>query len=670
MGTPFNLIEASIDDILEALENGSTTAVELVGAYLARIGGYDRSGVRLNAVPILNPDVFAEAAASDERRRGGEAGPLEGVPFTVKDSYMVRGLTVAGGSPAFKDLVAQGDAFTVARIREAGGVLLGKTNMPPMADGGMQRGVYGRAESPYNTNYLAAAYASGSSNGSGVATAANLCAFGMGEETVSSGRSPASNNALCAYTPSRGVISIRGNWPLFPTRDVVVPHARTVADMLRVLDVIVADDECTTGDFWRDQEAVRLPMASDVRPASYGSLENPHALEGKRFGVPKMYLGKDPAFPIAVRPSILALWENARTRLESLGATVIEVGLPVVEKYEGDTPGGERLNALGIMPEPWMEMEFNELIAYGWDTFLRANNDPELNRLADVDHNQIFPTPPGALPDRYIEVEDYENRYRDVVRMAADGLGDVASLTGFSDALNALENMRKEHFEDWLTAEGLDGIVFPANADVALADADINVASADEAWKNGVFYSNGNYVLRHLGIPSVTVPMGTMDDTGMPVGLTFAGAAYADNSLLAYGYAFDSKASLRSAPGLAPALTSDTFTRATPAVFGVAGGHPAITVSAAIDPANYNEGARLLRVSGTVDAQARDAITLTVNGAPAVVRRAGGTWEASAMLPAEVVPAAVGGNPASSQALVVAHIVTADGLAAGAFAEI
>ena len=430
MGLPFSIYEASIDDVLRALDEGTVTAVELVAAHLARVGRFDRSSVRLNAMAVLNPNAFAEAAESDRRRRAGQAGSLEGVPFTVKDSYMVAGLTVAAGSPAFKDLVAQDDAFTVARIREAGGVLVGKTNMPPMADGGMQRGVYGRAESPYNTNYLAAAYASGSSNGSAVATAASMGVFGMGEETVSSGRSPASNNGLCAYTPSRGVISIRGNWPLFPTRDVVVPHTRSMNDMFRLLDVIVADDENTTGDFWRDQKAVALPAASDVRPGSYAELADPEALKGKRLGVPRMYLGKDADFPLAVRDSILELWDAARTRLESLGATVVEVDLPMIEKYEGNTPGGEQLAALGILPEGWMDIEFNEILAHGWDTFLRANNDPALNRLADVDHTQIFPAPAGSLPDRYEEVEDYENRYRDVVNMAAAGLPPVALPAG------------------------------------------------------------------------------------------------------------------------------------------------------------------------------------------------------------------------------------------------
>ena len=266
----FDVVEASIADLRRALEAGRRRRCELVDAYLARIDAYDRGGIRLNAVVVPNPDARAEARASDARRAAGRVlGPLDGIPYTAKDSYAVRGLTVAAGSPAFEHLVAQRDAFTIGRLRAGGAILLGLTNMPPMANGGMQRGVYGRAESPYNADFLTAAFASGSSNGSGTATAASFAAFGLGEETWSSGRAPATNNGLVAYTPSRGIISIRGNWPLVPTMDVVVPHTRSVADLLEVLDVVVAADVDTTGDFWRMQPWVPIPPVRELRPDSY-----------------------------------------------------------------------------------------------------------------------------------------------------------------------------------------------------------------------------------------------------------------------------------------------------------------------------------------------------------------------------------------------------------------
>ena len=559
----FDPIEASIAETLGALEAGQITAVELVEWCYDRASKIDQAGPKLNAIVVPNPNALAEAQASDARRAAGQAGPLEGVPFTVKDSYMVRGLTVASGSPAFKDLIAQWDAFSVEKLREAGAVLIGKTNMPPMADGGMQRGVYGRAESPYNPAYLAAAYASGSSNGSGVATASSLGVFGMGEETVSSGRSPASNNGLCAYTPSWGVLSIRGNWPLFPARDVVVPHTRSMSDMLRLLDVLVQDDPITRGDFWRNQSIVSLPKPSDHRPASYLQLEENASLAGKRFAVPRMYLGKDPAFPIKVRPSVLDLWRSAVERFESLGAEVIETDFPLIEQYEGDRPGQENVAALGVLPEGWMDTEFTDFLAFGWDDFLRANFErrdedlpaPSYASLAEVDPDQIFPTPPGTLPDRYEEVEDYPNRYRATVAYAAKGIPDPRLRSDFAAGLTALVKLRHDLFESWLDAQAFDGVIFPANGDVGAENAERDQVAADQAWSNGVFFSNGNYALRHLGIPTVTVAMGLMSDIGMPVGLTIAGRAYDDAALLGYATAFEADAeggtgSLRPVPKL------------------------------------------------------------------------------------------------------------------------
>ena len=300
--------EVSIAHLRAALESGQTTSVELVQAYLDRIQAYDSpdTPTALNAVVVRNEQAIKEAQASDARRAAGETlGPLDGIPYTAKDSYLVKGLTAASGSPAFAQLIAYRDAFTIERLRGAGAICLGKTNMPPMANGGMQRGVYGRAESPYNANYLTAPFASGSSNGAGTATAASFAAFGLAEETWSSGRGPASNNGLCAYTPSRGVISVRGNWPLTPTMDVVVPFARTMSDLLEVLDVVVAQDPDTRGDLWRLQPWVPIPPVASVRPASYLQLAvKSDSLAGKRFGVPRMYINADPEAGTAEKPGI------------------------------------------------------------------------------------------------------------------------------------------------------------------------------------------------------------------------------------------------------------------------------------------------------------------------------------------------------------------------------
>ncbi|UTH75165.1 amidase [Chromobacterium sp. IIBBL 290-4] len=561
--------ELSIAELRAALESGRSTAVELVKAYLARIEAYDgpATETRLNAVVVRNPDAIQEAEASDARRARGETlSPLDGIPYTAKDSYLVKGLTAASGSPAFKDLVAQHDAFTIARLRAAGAICLGKTNMPPMANGGMQRGCYGRAESPYNADYLTAPFASGSSNGAGTATAASFAAFGMAEETWSSGRGPASNNGLCAYTPSRGVISVRGNWPLTPTMDVVVPYARTMADLLEVLDVIVADDPISRGDLWRLQPWVEIPKASAVRPDSYsGLLAQPDMLKGKRFGIPRMYINKDelagtsetPGIGgptgqrIHTRASVIDLWEAARQALEAAGAEVIEVDFPLVSNCEGDRPGAPTVFNRGIVSPEFLNDELWELSGWAFDEFLRANGDPKLNKLADVDGPKIFPHDPGTLPNREGDLAAGMDEY---VNMAKRGLKSYEQIASVPDGLRGLEKTRKLDLEDWMDQLKLDAVLFPTVADVGPADADINPRSADIAWSNGIWVANGNLAIRHLGVPTVTVPMGVMADIGMPVGLTFAGRAYDDNTLLRFAGAFEATGNKRMIPPRTPPL--------------------------------------------------------------------------------------------------------------------
>nr|WP_244858903.1 amidase [Pseudomonas sp. B2021] len=563
--------EVSIAQLRAALEAGQTTAVELVQAYLARIDAYDgpQTATALNAVVVRNPDALKEAQASDARRAKGQTlGPLDGIPYTAKDSYLVKGLTAASGSPAFAKLVAQRDAFTIERLRAGGAICLGKTNMPPMANGGMQRGVYGRAESPYNADYLTAPFASGSSNGAGTATAASFAAFGLAEETWSSGRGPASNNGLCAYTPSRGVISVRGNWPLTPTMDVVVPYARTMADLLEVLDVVVAEDLDTRGDLWRLQPWVPIPSVASVRPASYAALAvSSESLAGKRFGVPRMYINADPEAGTSEKPGIggptgqkihtratvIELWQAARQALEAAGAEVIEVDFPLVSNCEGDRPGAPTVFTRGLVSKEFLHDELWELSAWAFDDFLRANGDPHLNRLADVDGPKIFPHDPGTLPNREDDLAAGMDEY---VRMAQRGITPWDQISTVPDGLRGLEQTRRLDLEDWMDTLGLDAVLFPTVADVGPADADVNEASADIAWSNGVWVANGNLAIRHLGVPTVTVPMGVMADIGMPVGLTFAGRAYDDSALLRFASAFEATGSKRMIPPRTPPLAA------------------------------------------------------------------------------------------------------------------
>lgn len=553
-----DVVEMSVAEMLDALESGLVTSVDLVCAYLNRIAYYDRTGQCLHAIAVLNPNCLDEAADSDRRRRAGAAGPLEGVPFTVKDSYKVKGMTVACGSPALADVVAGEDAATVAQLRAAGAVLLGKTNMPPMAAGGVQPGVYDYARSPYNPEFLTAAYGSGSSNGSGTAVAASFCGFGMAEETVSSGRSPASNNALVAYTPSRGVLSIRGNWPLRPTCDVVVPHTRSVEDLLILLDVLAVDDPIRTGDFWREQTRVALRGPEEVLPQPVHR-PRPSRLDGVRLGVPRMYIGEDrvPLDPPVITPSVRALWDRAFGDLRALGAEVVEVDFPVVSNYEQDRPSADGPAERGLVPPNWRALEGGTITAMALDQFLRENGDPALNSWADVDGDTVFPTddaPVAVWITRARGGFDWQRLAELVKQGLPESYDDVPDI---DHLLRGLEQARTADFEDWLTENGLDAVVFPAAGGVGRADLFSRTESREEAMRNGVVYSNGNRVLRHLGIPSVTVPMGVMGDIQMPVGLTFAGAAYSDDRLLDLAGAYEAATTRREPAFLTPTLPAN-----------------------------------------------------------------------------------------------------------------
>ncbi|PYI00310.1 amidase signature enzyme [Aspergillus sclerotiicarbonarius CBS 121057] len=558
--TTFTLVDASISDLKQLLDTRVITSVELVSLYLHRIGQYDCRGPHLNSICILNPNIFAEAQASDDYRASGNPPrPLEGIPFTVKDCYKVRGMTVAAASPAFADLEASSDAAIVESLRNAGAVVLGKTNMPPMADGGCQRGLYGRSESPYNQKYMSTAYASGSSYGCGVATAASFAAFGFAGESVTSGRSPASNNALVAYTSSRSVIPSRGMWPLYPTCDQVVPHTRTMLDLFDVLNVVVADDHAAgDADFWRDQPYVPLPKARDIRPVDYHSLADPDALRNKRIAVPKCFIGAEGAKPKNVcSTGVRALWDRARKDLESLGATVIETDFPLFENYTRQDAPGQAMNIPGL-PVDWAARERCGMIALGWDNFLRSNGDARIPNLTFAEVDKIHPhIAPMDDPSQHTESQN-QVRYEDMVEVVKRrGETGLVDLPGCEDAVKALEAMRKKDLDDWMTENKYDVVVFPTNGDVALADSDENYESMIDALRDGVKYANGGRSLKHLGVPCITVPMGNLDEEKMPVGLSFCGRAYQDSDLLRYAFAYEAVSKRRESPPLAPALPSD-----------------------------------------------------------------------------------------------------------------
>ncbi|TCU43763.1 amidase family protein [Curtobacterium sp. PhB146] len=558
------MLDSDIASLRERLERGETTALALAQHALRRVARIDRDGPRLGAVPVLDPRLLERAVANDAQRTAAAAGapeavplgPLHGIPFTVKDSFAVAGLTAAAGSPAFANTVARRDAVVVERLLAAGALLVGKTNMPPMAIGGGQAGLYGRTRSPYSPEWLAAAWHSGSSIGSGVAVAASLCAFGLGEETVSSGRSPASNNALVAYTPSWGVVPSVGNWPLHPYRDVVVPHTRTVSDLREVLAVIAGADD---RDVWQQQDTVDVSAAETVaarfrakRPGA-----DPTPLDGLVVGVPTLYVPSEDADSsataatpsIPLRPSIRDRWDALEHELVTAGARVVRVRFPLVESYEGRGTAAS-LEETGHLAPEWTAFELRELMTVSWQRFL-DDHATEPVSLSDLTPGAIRPDPPYAL-DAVENGRVHPGRdvfdFTAITRDAPLSDEQVSAVAG--PAIAGLDRARRELFEDWLRREGLDVVAFPANSDIGPHDADVDPESARAAWADGAVFSTTNHVLRRVGIPSVTIPMGTMADTGMPVGATICGPAFSDAHLVDVADALEARLAPRTRPRL------------------------------------------------------------------------------------------------------------------------
>ena len=207
-----------------------------------------------------------------------------------------------------------------------------------------------------------------------------------------------------------------------------------------------------------------------------------------------------------------------------------------------------------------MGRERGELVAYLWDDFLRESGDHKFSAgLGEVDGTQMFPRPEWYLPDRYMEHRNFMN-YPGLVEIARNRNGkSIWDIDGIKEALPALEAQRKRDLENWMDKERIDFVVFPANGDVGRTDMDHSEESTKHALKNGVRYSNGNRALRHMGVPTMSVPMGIMGKSKMPVNLTFAGKHGQDAELLKYAYAFEKQTKHRVQPSRTPVLASDRF---------------------------------------------------------------------------------------------------------------
>jgi len=303
--------EATIADLQEAMASGRATSVGITSAYLARIAAYDRAGPHLNAILRLNPHALADAERLDaERAARGPRGPLHGIPVLLKDNYDTFDMPTSAGSLPLAGMVPPDDAYQVRKLREAGAVILGKTNMHELAYGittiaslgGQTLNPYDRTRNP-----------GGSSGGTGAAVAASFAAIGWGSDTCGSIRIPAAHNNLVGLRPTKGLSSIDGIIPLAHTQDVGGPLARTVRDLAVGLDATVGADPA---------DPATRALAGRTPPGFQAALD-PSALRGARLGILTELFGDTPEDAAVAR-----VVREALARMVALGADTVAVEIP------------------------------------------------------------------------------------------------------------------------------------------------------------------------------------------------------------------------------------------------------------------------------------------------------------------------------------------------------
>jgi amidase len=498
----FELEEVAIAELAAGMSAGKWTARSLVESYLARIAAVNERGPVLRCVLEVSPDVLAEAEALDaERRAKGPRGPLHGIPILLKDNIATHDrMTTTAGSLALAGSIPPRDAFVAARLRAAGALLLGKTNLSEWANfrsthsssGWSGRG--GQCRNPYALDRSP----SGSSSGSAAAAAASCAAAAVGSETDGSIVSPSSMCALVGIKPTVGLLSRAGIVPISHSQDTAGPMARTVADAAALLGAMTGVDP-------RD-EATRASRGRAL--ADYARFLDPKGLAGARLGVARAhYFGGNPAADRAV--------EAAIAELKRLGAVIVDpADIATAGKfddselevllYEFKADLNRYLAELG--PQAPVRT-LQDLIA--WNESHRAQEMPYFGQ-------ELFAMAQKKGP-----------------------LSDAA----YQEALAKSRRLaRSEGIDATLAKHKLDAIVAPTGTPAWLID----LVNGDPS---SLSSSSAAAV---AGYPSVTVPAG--DVFGLPVGISFIGPPWSEGSLIRYAYAFEQGTRHRKPPRFLPTI--------------------------------------------------------------------------------------------------------------------
>ena len=317
------LIEASIGELQSRLDDGQIMSVDLVDFYLARIEAFDKNGPSLNSIAYINPNAREQAEILDqERLENGPRGPLHGIPILVKDNYETRGMPTTAGSKSLAGYSPDRDAELVSRLKDAGAIILGKTNMHEFAFGIETWGsAFGKTRNPYDPTRNPG----GSSGGTGAAVAANFALAGLGSDTCGSIRIPSAHNALVGLRGTQGSSSRAGIIPLSSTQDIGGPLARSVADLAMILDVTVGYDP-------EDPQTATVVGQFDEQ---FVDALDSNALDGKRIGIVSKL-----RYQVPEDSSVASVFDAAIEQIETLGAETVMVDFPIFEEVIRQVRGG------------------------------------------------------------------------------------------------------------------------------------------------------------------------------------------------------------------------------------------------------------------------------------------------------------------------------------------
>jgi len=482
----FTVIEATIREIHQALQEGQLTCRELVEVYLQRIEKYDQT-TGLNSIVVVNPNALKRAEElDDEYRRTKKLRPLHGIPVIVKDNYDTYDMQTSGGSLALKGSVPPDDAFQVKKLREAGAVILAKSNMAEWAFSPYltESSIAGTTRNPYDLERVPA----GSSGGTAAAVAANLGMVGLGTDTGNSIRGPSSHTCLVGIRSTMGLTSRDGIIPLYLRNDIGGPMARTVEDAARVLQVIAGYDPADP----------ITSLCHERKPENYISFLNKDGLQGKRIGVFRKYTETPTA-----DPEIVHLFENAIRDIKEMGAEIID---------------------------PFIIPGFEEMTEDIWCNTFRHDVNIYLESLGEeVPYRNLKEIVESGLYSAYIE--------RRLLRALEKPLQKEPECKDlYSEPRNIV--FREAVLKAMAEAD-IDAFIYPTWSNPPRKIGDMESPAGD----------NSQLIPPHTGLPGFTVPMGFSYEN-LPAGLQIVGKLLGEALLIEIAYAYEQETKHRRPPDL------------------------------------------------------------------------------------------------------------------------